>query len=247
MASDAPWSGLRPNFEGMHYRRFVRDVVQKAGARSYLEIGVAQGKCLAAIECDAIGVDPAFAFTVSPMGPKRRLHLFQMTSDAFFREHDPRLIFGSAVDVSFLDGLHHFEALLRDFMNAERASSRRSTIMLDDCFPANLEMAARETSSEARRDPALANWWTGDVWKVLLILREYRPDLRLTCVDTFPTGNVLITRLDPQSETLEQNYDTIVERYMTLELTQRRFDDLYASSRLEPAAEVLKSFAIDVA
>jgi hypothetical protein len=102
----------RKSLTGPLYSAFVWDVLARKNARNYLEVGVRDGATLAKVDCPAIGVDPAFAFNRNPVGHKRVLHLYQMTSDAFFRDFDPRQIFGSTVDVAFLDGLHQFEYLL---------------------------------------------------------------------------------------------------------------------------------------
>ncbi|MVA24475.1 hypothetical protein GOZ92_08490 [Agrobacterium vitis] len=75
-----------------------------------------------------------------------------MTSDAFFRDHDPRVILGRSPDVVFLDGLHQFEYLLRDFINSERIAHRDTVILLDDCLPINAEMTERVFNMAGRRD-----------------------------------------------------------------------------------------------
>jgi hypothetical protein len=58
--------------------------------------------------------------------------------------------------------------------------------------------------------------WTGDVWKLIPILRKYRPDLKLTVLDCRPTGLVCVTNLAPGNTELTRNYDAIVAEFGTI-------------------------------
>lgn len=235
----APPPLLRKRLSGPNYREFILALLRLTGARTYLEIGVNNGSTLGRVECAAIGVDPQFSFDRDPLGKKPVLHLYQMTSDAFFRDHDPRAIFGRPVDVAFLDGMHLFEYLLRDFINTERACHRGSTILLDDCLPINIEMTERERRPEQRKDTELAPWWTGDVWKVVEILRAYRPDLRIVPVDVQLTGSIVISNLDPASTVLDDRYFEIVDRYRDVELTPERFEAYWAANAPQPVLNLI--------
>jgi hypothetical protein len=229
-----PPATTRKSLTGAPYRDFVRLVTLLRRARSYLEIGVHNGSSLALVECPSIGVDPKMVFDRNPMGSKASLHLYQLTSDDYFRDHDPRAVFGGPVDVAFLDGLHLFEFLLRDFINTERVCAPESLILLDDCLPLNVEMAEREHRPEQRQDKAIAGWWTGDVWKLLWVLGEYRPDLVLTPVDVRPTGSVVVTGLDPSSTRLSEAYDEILERFVGVAMTDEKLEAHW--SRFTPLA-----------
>jgi hypothetical protein len=61
--------------------------------------------------------------------------------------------------------------------------------------------------------------WTGDVWKVIPILKKYRPDLRILFLDCPPTGLVAISRLEPQSTILSDSYYQIVDEFRELDLS----------------------------
>lgn len=220
---------------GPLYRQFVWQVLARKNARNYLEVGVRDGATLANVACPTIGVDPAFVFKRNPVGKKRVLHLYQMTSDEFFRDHDPRTIFGRPVDVAFLDGMHLFEYLLRDFMNTERVCGRDSVILLDDCLPVNIEMTERQYRPEQRKDEETATWWTGDVWKVVSILRAYRPDLQIAPFEVVPTGSIAVSSLDPASTVLRDNYLEIVGRFRKLEFTPALFDAYWTLNAPRPA------------
>ncbi|MDT9281940.1 MAG: hypothetical protein P5698_16460 [Limnospira sp. PMC 1295.21] len=65
----------------------------------------------------------------------------------------------------------------------------------------------------ARRDRT-TGFWSGDVWKVALILRKYRPDLKISTVATQPTGLTIVTHLDSSSKILSKHYDNIVQQYI---------------------------------
>lgn len=237
---------LRKMLQGPAYREFVKAITEAKAARNYLEVGVHNGSTLTLIERPAIGVDPNFVFDRNPMGRKRVLHLFQMGSDEFFRDYDPRAIFGAPVDVAFLDGMHRFEFLLRDFINTERVCDRNGVILIDDCLPVNLEMTERVHRPEARQDKALAGWWTGDVWKVVTILREYRPDLRITPVDVVPTGSIVVSNLDPSSTRLSDAYFEIIDRFTAQTLTPQGYEAYWETNRPIPAASVLNDFSLSL-
>ena len=237
---------VRKLLKGPAYREFVRAVVQQKAARNYLEVGVHNGSTLALIDCPAIGVDPAFVFDRNPVGRKRVMHLYQMGSDEYFRDHDPRAVFGSPVDVAFLDGMHQFEYLLRDFMNTERVCDRNGVIMMDDCMPVNLEMTERKHRPEQRKDKGIAGWWTGDVWKVVSILREYRPDLRITPVDVTPTGSIVVSNLDPSSTVLADAYFEIMDRFAALEMDEAAFETYWTVNKPVPASALLSDFSLSL-
>jgi hypothetical protein len=231
---------------GPVYREFIAALLAKKMARNYLEVGVREGGTLVRADCPSIGVDPLFTFNQNPVGKKRVLHLYQMTSDEYFRDHDPRAVFGGPVDVAFLDGLHQFEYLLRDFINTERVCSRDSVILLDDAMPINIEMTERQRRPDLRQDKPIAGWWTGDVWKVVPILQELRPDLRITPVDVRPTGSVMITNLDPGSNVLYERYFDIVEKYIAVDFTPETFDAYWEANKPIEAARLISNFDLSL-
>lgn len=234
-------AGLGKDFhKGPLYRDYVAEIVKKKNARNYMEIGVREGFCISGIDVPTLGIDPFFQFACNPVSNKKVLHLFQMGSDEFFRDYDPRAFFqGNPIDVAFLDGLHQFEFLLRDFINTEKYSSRSSLILLDDCLPVNVEMTERQHVPTARQDTELAGWWTGDVWKVVSILRKYRPDLKLLPFNTTPTGNVMVTNLDPTSTILSERYFDIIQEFHSVELTDGSLSDFMRLNEPIDASKML--------
>lgn len=227
---------------GMEYKDFLAQLIKKKGSRNYVEVGVCHGEMFARVEVPSIGIDPFFDFKRIPPGNKKEVHLYQMSSDEYFRDYDPKIIFGRPLDFVFLDGLHLFEFLLRDFINAELHCHANAIISLDDCLPPNTEMTERVNRPELRKQEDVAGWWTGDVCKVVLILRKYRPDLKIVLVDTMPTGNVCVTRLNNESTVLRDNYYEIVEEFMRLELTEEMIAELSFGSEVISAADILSRF-----
>lgn len=229
---------------GAGYRHYIQSVVQAKTARSYLEIGVRDGEMLSMISVPSIGVDPNFNISFPITANKKQCHLFQMTSDEFFRDHCPRDILKSEIDIVFLDGLHQFEYLLRDFMNAERCCHQNSVIMLDDCLPLNAEMTERLFEPEKRKHDATSRMWTGDVWKIVPILRKYRPDLHIVVADTQPTGNVAITRLDNSSDVLRNNYYDIIAEFTLIPSNEKSISDYYESLNILSTNEISSGFEL---
>ena len=194
--------------QGRPYDDVLADIHAHLKPRTYVEIGIATGKSLKLVrpETLALGVDPdpALQFELSP-----NTRVFRETSDDFFARHDVRSELGSLpVDLAFIDGLHYFDQALRDFINLERLCDRASTILVHDCFPLDRASAQRERKS---------GFWSGDVWRLVVLLKEHRPDLRLHTIAAPPTGLVVIRGLDPSSRRLSETLETLVDEYMQLD------------------------------
>jgi hypothetical protein len=141
------------------------------------------------------------------------------------------VLFGKPVDLAFLDGMHLIEFLLRDFINTEMNCSPASLIVMHDCIPTDAFVDDR--INDASRRPMHPGWWAGDVWKILPILRKYRPALRVQAVDAAPTGLVVVSVLDPRSSSLRDNADRIIREWMSVELRS------YGIQRFMEEAEVI--------
>jgi hypothetical protein len=179
-----------PAVDGPHYLDVLGALHGLFAPRWYLEVGAFKGQSLARAACDVVAVDPKFRFEGWPVPAARRAHFFQMTSDDFFATGFLQAA-GIRPDLAFLDGLHHYEALLTDFAATEPLMAPGGRILLHDCVPTSHAMADREWDESATRA------WTGDVWKTLAALIEARPDLRVTVLDAWPTGLAIIENLAP--------------------------------------------------
>lgn len=211
---------LEPDLEAVHnllFSLFLRGepslrvlerIHRHLKPRTYVEIGIASGDSLrlAAPETLTLGVDPRPQLRIVP-GPNVRV--FAETSDEFFARRDVRAELGGLpVDLAFIDGLHHFEYALRDFMNLERLCTPQSTILIDDCFPHDRRTAERER---------FIDFWSGDVWKVVVLLKKYRPDLSIHTVATPPTGTCVVRNLDPGSRFIADNLQRLVDEFSQLD------------------------------
>src|SRR5712692_4997835 len=195
-------------FGGEHYLQVLARILDSVKPRTYVEIGVAQGNSLRLVKAPtlAIGVDPDPQLA----GPLAGNHkVFAETSDAFFAGRDPRAELGGLpIDLAFIDGMHHFEVALRDFANLERYSTPDSILLIHDCYPLDRQSPARER----QRD-----FWSGDIWRLIVLLKKYRPDLAVHTIGTAPTGLALVRNLDPGSRFLLEHYDRLYEEFLSLD------------------------------
>jgi hypothetical protein len=220
---------------GPRYVEVLAGVHRRLRPRTYFEIGTRRGSSLRLASCASLAVDPSFQLEEGVVGSKPICILHQSTSDEFFASRDPIEILGGRIDLAFIDGLHVLEFALRDFIGTERSVSPGSMIVLDDCCPRDLYMARRSRVPEAVQPTKYKGFWTGDVWKLVPILREYRPDLQVRCLDTTPTALVICTNLDPADQSLAANYDEIVGRWRDVRLEDYGMARLLEDLRMESA------------
>ena len=176
--------------------------------RTYVEIGVATGASLRFVQpgTAAFGVDPKPEI-IFPLPEGARV--FAETSDEFFTSHDVRALLGGLpVDLALIDGMHQFEYALRDFMNLEQLCGPESTILIHDCFPRDRLTARRER---------VTSFWSGDIWRLVVLLKKYRPDLSIHTIATPPTGLGMVRGLDPSSSFLRENFQRLCEEFLALD------------------------------
>jgi CheY-like chemotaxis protein len=197
-------------YPGMDYYEVLALVHEHLRPRSYVEIGVATGSSL--VLCKgatiAVGIDPEPRLMGSP---KAVTKIIPFTSDAYFEKRDLRSDMEcECVDFAFIDGLHVFEQTLRDFINVERFAGPRTVVAIHDVLPIDALTAERERKT---------SYWTGDIWRVPLCLRESRPELEIFIIPTPPSGLCLVRGLDPTSRVLSDDFDRVVGEYRRLELS----------------------------
>ena len=187
----------------MHYIRFLKGVHRALQPPTYLEIGIRNGGSLALSPARSVGIDPAFNVRAELRCP---VELHRTTSDEFFAGPEPLEHFGGEpAALSFIDGMHLFEYVLRDFVNVERHSAWWSVTVFDDILP--------RTTDEANRDRSTQSW-TGDVYKILPVLERERPDLVCLRVGTEPTGLLLVLGADPADEHLAARVAALTEEWV---------------------------------
>ena len=117
--------------------------------------------------------------------------------------------------MSFIDGLHHFEQVLRDFIHVERRSDAETVILLHDCLP-----VTRCSAEGVQR-----TWnWCGDVWKMIPCLKEHRPDLAIRIIPTRPSGLAVVTCATRGPRCLDERFDAILAEYRDLDLSYECLD-----------------------
>lgn len=200
-----------PLVDGPNYYDVLAALHDMLKPEWYFEIGTNRGGSLEVCPGRFIAVDPKLILRDFSMGDRPEGHFFQDTSDGFFEEKFLERT-GIRPELGFLDGMHRFEFLLRDFMNFERCAAPGAMAVLHDCLPFTEAMTARDW------DPKKTKLWTGDVWKTLVILMDHRPDLQFDILDAWPTGLVVIRNLDPDNHVLGTVYDQVVAEHMDTDI-----------------------------
>jgi hypothetical protein len=193
---------------GDDYFEVLRRIIDHLKPSTYVEIGVFEGASLRlASSAEAIvGIDPDPRINWV-LGP--HMKVFKTSSDEFFATHDLFTELGQRrLDLAFIDGMHKFEYAMRDFANLERHCGRHSVVLVHDCYPLDEESAGRE--------PRVSRW-SGDVWRLIVLLKKYRPDLLIHTIGTAPTGLAVIQNLNPESTFLLDNESRLREEFLALE------------------------------
>lgn len=222
---------------GVPYAEFLGLLHENLRPALYLEIGTLSGATLKLAKCDSIAVDPKFAISSDVIGQKPCLLAFQCPSDHFFQAYDPFGMLRKRIDLAFLDGMHLYEFLLRDLINTERLCRSNSIICLHDCIPPHPRNALRDPADTRRHKTENPDWWTGDVWKLLPILKRWRPDLSIHVLDCPPTGLILVTNLDPNSEVLTSKYSEIIQEFAEVELDDYGFQRFLEACSLKQSKD----------
>lgn len=117
----------------------ILHLLGKLKVQKYLEVGCHKNENFACIPLiDKVGVDPAAGGT------------HRMTSDQFFSSNT------DCFDLIFLDGLHTYEQVRKDILNALNCLNQGGAIVLHDMLP---------MSWRTQRVPRISGIWNGDVWK----------------------------------------------------------------------------------
>jgi hypothetical protein len=170
-----------PHRGGHSARRINKLLECLPGNGRYLEIGLASGITFESVLASVRwGVDPSPRFDLKRL--PRGVTVVASTSDDFFVELAPEHTF----DLVFIDGLHTFRQAYRDLINSCRASPE-GFLLIDDVVPCDAASALPDREDAIRehrrrglkRDPRV---WHGDVFKVLLCLSRYHPELAFRTV-----------------------------------------------------------------
>ncbi len=194
----------RLRMPGDDYLKWLERLYRWLKPETAIEIGVFEGASLALFRPPtvAIGIDPSPS-VIFPL--KTETHIFAETSDEFFaKRRHWRLLGDRPLPLAFIDGLHLYEQVLRDFISLEACCGPRSVILIHDAVPLDERTQSRTHET---------TFYTGDVWKAVLCLKLYRPDLDIFTIATPPAGLTVVTGLDPASVVLKDNYKEGVARF----------------------------------
>jgi len=194
---------------GTHSSRRINALAARMRAERYLEVGVAGGDTFLAVATpERTAVDPAFRFDWQALQDPPRTRFHPLTSDAFFalrKPGDPRY------DLVFLDGLHVFPQIFRDFCSTLTATHDRALIVIDDTVPSDVYSSLtnpRAAQRFRRRAGGRGGAWHGDVYKLVFAIHDFFPLLSFCTVATGGNPQTLVwreTRADfrPQFDSLE--------------------------------------------
>jgi len=180
----------------MNRKELLQYLIDKFNYEHYLEIGVHKGKTFLPIECrKKIAVDPAFriypVYLLKYIVRNRtnlRNSYYQMTSEKFFTKRLSRFKPENYPDIVFIDGLHTFEASLKDVLEALYYLKPEGSIVLHDCFPPTKAAAIPGRSLAEAAGKNVEGWtgaWCGDVWKTIVYLKQSFPDdLEISVLNT---------------------------------------------------------------
>jgi predicted O-methyltransferase YrrM len=196
---------------GAPYTEILEHVHEVMKPATYCEIGVFKGEtlALALAETNTVGIDPNPRIETKV---NARARLFPIESDTFFERYDLfEEVRNEKLDLAFIDGLHHFDQVLRDFINIERYASSNTVVLLHDVYPPT------EISTQRER---VTSYWAGDTWKIIPCLKETRTDLVINVIPSYPCGLGIITHLDNSATYLKDNLEEVTQRFDAMPFSQ---------------------------
>jgi hypothetical protein len=224
-----------PSLSGASYREVLNALESALSPEIYFEIGSRSGTSLKDRSCSFVAIDPEFQLGGKVFNEAPMQLFFQMTSDAFFE--------GGFADrmamrpkLSFIDGMHLIEFVLRDFRNIEALSDPDGAIALHDVLPFNNEMTTRDVSVLET-----ASAWTGDVWKIIPILQEFRPDLTLDVIGAPRTGLLVVRNLDCKNRILFDAEDEILARFQEMDIRDYGAKTFFDAFTIADPAEFIQT------
>jgi hypothetical protein len=154
-----------------------------------------------------------------------------MTSDDFFKSQADKYL-GDPPDLVFIDGMHLFEFALRDFLNVERYVSKNTIVVIDDIFPCHPAQAERERRTRA---------WTGDVWKLIRLIENFRKDLKVYKIDAYPTGIACISNFSHDHNTIDLIAEDFIDEIKSIKNVPPDVIDRVSSIQWEHFSKFLEN------
>ena len=178
----------------------VNRLIIEAGGweAKYLEIGCNKNSLFHSVVAkEKVGVDPVRG------GNKR------MTSDQFFSQNEDAFF-----DVIFVDGLHHYQQVRKDVLNALDHTPVGGLIGLHDLLPG---------SWESQHVPRISSIWNGDTWKISLeLIKATGVEFAIVAVDhgVGVIRKVSATVEIPDLDLANCKYDLFVENQPSLPIIE---------------------------
>jgi len=142
----------------------INSLIKHFDYKSYLEVGTQDPNS----NFNKIQIAYKESIDPKPWGPVT----FIGTSDEYFESIKDS---NKSFDIIFIDGLHHYDQVLKDIENSLKHLNKNGTIVCHDCLPTSKKMQERQD---------YGGEWTGDVWKAIAELRITNKDLEIKVVNT---------------------------------------------------------------
>jgi len=166
----------------------IAPFIELTNCINYLEIGFGDGIHFASIpiknkiiispECHA--APPAIAYS--------------MPSDQAFKSKEFN---HGKFQVAFIDGLHHYQQVIRDINNVLKHLAPNGIMICHDVNPFDIDLEEIDMATTYPR-PNKAITWLGDSWKTLFHIKYMRPELGYAIITDFP-GFLILWRLSKES------------------------------------------------
>ena len=166
------------------YARYeiINIISEKLNLKSYLEIGYQRG-----INYNKVKIEKKKAVDPSPIEIQKILkddiqvidvNLYLTTSDNFFDKNKENY------DFIFIDGLHTYEQVKRDFDNSLSYLNTGGVIMLHDMSPIDTEYNGQIISGEERaKSFSDGGQWNGDCYKLAIDIFNGEYDFEYLTID----------------------------------------------------------------
>ncbi|HMA52388.1 MAG TPA: class I SAM-dependent methyltransferase [Magnetospirillaceae bacterium] len=209
--------------------RRINRLAAALNAHRYIEIGVHEGDTFLNVQIPhRTAVDPQ-------MGPgvgnaqSDSVRCSHQTSDMFFSQDT----LSEPYDIAFIDGLHVFEQVVRDFSNVILRTHGRSPILIDDTVPNDVfsSLPNEAAATTFRQMAGLSGGaWHGDVFKTIYYIHDFWQSLDYRTI--IGSGN-------PQTLVWRSNKAPRAPRFGSLETISRMtyFEMHLHSDVLKPASE----------
>ncbi|MGB3514316.1 MAG: glycosyltransferase 61 family protein [Microcoleaceae cyanobacterium] len=163
----------------------------------YLEIGVSKGITFNAVNItNKVAVDPQFRLNKNKYATEKVVFL-EVSSDEFFRSYTEKF---KPFDLIYLDGLHTFEQIFRDFCASVACGHSKTIWLIDDTCPgsyaqaqASLNRCRQIQKFSGEKDGS----WMGDVFKVVAAIHDFFPQYSFA---TFPHHGQTVVWHQPRTD-----------------------------------------------